>query len=154
MKISLAQKKRALGLEIDLLSNVLLSEDAQFAAVNWGIEDHSTTLRETYWLVKALKDLVHSILEVFFNIRQVSKQQEEQLKHIAIQQASLKFTTPFLWVYRILCAKQAMASIDKKVEARGWLRKVDPMSKLSYYIHVDKTHGNSAGGEFIELSED
>ena len=46
------------GVEIDLLSNVLLSEDAQFAAVNWGIEDHSTTLRETYWLVKALKDLV------------------------------------------------------------------------------------------------
>ena len=151
LKVSLAQKKRALGLEIDLLSNVLLSEDAQFAAVNWGIEDHSTTLRETYWLVKALKDLVHSVLEVYFNIRQVSKQQEEQAKHIATQKRSLHFTVPFYHVYRICCAKKALASIDKKVEARGWLRKIDPMSKLSYYVHVDKTHGGT--GEYVEISE-
>ena len=153
LKVSLAQKKRSLGLEIDLLNNVLLSEDAQFAAVNWGIEDHSTTLRETYWLVKALRELVHSILEVYFNIRQISKQQEEQSKFAAIQKSSLYFTKPFLHVYRACCAKKAQAKIDQLVEARGWVRRVDPMSKMSYYIHVDKTHGHSAGGEFVELSE-
>ena len=96
LKVSLAQKKRSLGLEIDLLSNLLLSEDAQFAAVNWGIEDHSTTLRETYWLVKALKELVHEVLEVFFNIRQISKQQEAQVIHNATVARSLRFTVPFL----------------------------------------------------------
>ena len=64
-KLKVTPAPRSARLEIDILSSVLLSEDAQFAAVNWGIEDHSTTLRETYWLVKALQELTFSLWKCF-----------------------------------------------------------------------------------------
>ena len=80
-RMTLADKKRALGLEVSLLKNVLLAKDAQFAAVSWGIEDHSTTLRETYWLVHTIDLLGKQILEDFFNMRQLSIRTDAQEQH-------------------------------------------------------------------------
>jgi hypothetical protein len=138
LRVTLAQKKRALGLEIDILSSVLLSEDAQFAAVNWGIEDHSTTLRETYWLVKALQELTFSIMEVFFNIRQISKQQEMQQNYLGLWKEMQSFLAPFKHIWNSCCARKVQAKIDKKLESRGWARRKDPLSKASYYVHIDR----------------
>ena len=138
LKVTLAQKKRALGLEMDILSSVLLSEDAQFAAVNWGIEDHSTTLRETYWLVKALQELTFSTMEVFFNIRQISKQQEMQQKYLGLREEMQSFLAPFKHVRNACCSRKVQAKIDKRLESRGWARRKDSLSKASYYVHIDR----------------
>ena len=48
---SLAEKKKSLLLDKQIKDNVLLSDDAQYAALQWGIYDRSTTLRETKWLI-------------------------------------------------------------------------------------------------------
>ena len=138
LKVTLAQKKRALGLEIDIISNILLSEDAQFAAVNWGIDDHSTTLRETYWLVKALEELTFSIMEVFFNIRQISKQQEMQQKHSSLKKEARSFLAPLTHMFNACCSHNVQNRKDERLRSRGWARRVDPLSKLSYYVHIDR----------------
>ena len=60
--------------------NVLLSDEAVFAALQWGIQDRSTTIRETKYLVEALELLSKDILEVYFNIKQLSIQEVERRK--------------------------------------------------------------------------
>ena len=56
----------------------MLSDDAQFAALQWGIQDRSTTIRDTKYLIEALDVLSKNILEVYFNIKQLSIQETER----------------------------------------------------------------------------
>ena len=75
-KLSLAEKKRSLGYEVDIFKSILLAHEAQDAAVSWGIDDRSTTLRETIWLLRALEITCKNVLQVFFNVKQLDKQKK------------------------------------------------------------------------------
>ena len=62
LNASLAEKKKSLLLDKAIRENVMLSDDAQFAALQWGIQDRSTTIRDTKYLIEALDVLSKNIL--------------------------------------------------------------------------------------------
>ena len=128
-----------MGLELSLLESILLSEDAKFDAVNWSIEDHSTTLRESLWLKDALDSLTLCVLEVFFNVRQLSKQQEAletYERHKALVSMPLQ---PLKYMYKVGCKKRRddMVQNDSMdVGSSGWIRRIDRLSDKPYYFHA------------------
>ena len=113
----------------------MLSDEAVFAALQWGIQDRSTTIRETKYLVEALELLSKDILEVYFNIKQLSIQEVERQK----LETNLRYLTAVLQPFIKL--KQAVFSAADNEGFKGsnleklWSTERDPVSRQKYYIY-------------------
>ena len=136
--LSLAEKKRALGYEVDILKSVLLSQDAQAAAIDWGIDDRSTTLRETIWLLKALESTCKNVLQVFFNIKQLEKQEAMQLERKQRFSGALYVFKPFIEIWDSISTFFGRnMEFDEKENGRQWIERRDPISRRQYFIYKD-----------------
>ena len=138
-KLSLAEKKRALGFEVDIMRSVILSEDAQAAAVGWGIDDRSTTLRETIWLLKALEETSRNVMQVFFNLKQLKKQEQMRLDYENRLSDIFYVFAPILYVWNLIetyFARRSEHVVTVENESE-WIKKRDPVSRRSYYIYKD-----------------
>jgi len=136
--LSLAEKKRALGYEVDILKSVLLSQDAQAAAIDWGIDDRSTTLRETIWLLKALESTCKNVLQVFFNIKQLEKQEAMQLERKQRFSNVLYVFKPFIEIWNSVSEFFGRnVEVDMKGNGTQWIERRDPISRRRYFIYKD-----------------
>ena len=136
---SLAEKKKSLLLDKQIKDNVLLSDDAQYAALQWGIYDRSTTLRETKWLIEALEFLSKNILEVYFNVKQMSIQQEQRNTFKENYEYAWGILHPFKAIASALAfavKKENDDALPKTVRAY-WSVERDEISRQSYYIYSD-----------------
>ena len=138
-KLSLAEKKRALGYEVDIMRSILLSEDAQTAAVGWGIDDRSTTLRETIWLLKALEETSRNVMQVFFNLKQLKKQEKMRSEYSKRFSDITYLFTPIKYVWDKISEYITKHSEHETPEDNKtqWIEKRDPVSRLAYYIYKD-----------------
>jgi len=149
-KLSLAEKKRSLGYELDILKSILLAHEAQDAAISWGIDDRSTTLRETIWLLRALEVTCKNVLQVFFNVKQLDKQKQMKLNRKKligdITLIFLPFTMSFDSIKEFFQGRrgtikeffQGRRGIHKKKHHRNWVKRRDPISRTDYYIYKDE----------------
>ena len=138
-KLSLAEKKRALGYELDILKSILLAHEAQDAAISWGIDDRSTTLRETIWLLRALEVTCKNVLQVFFNVKQLDKQKEMRKQRATLIGNITLIFFPLVMAFKYLKEFfQNRRGIYKKHVYRNWVKRRDPVSRTEYFIYKDE----------------
>jgi hypothetical protein len=138
-KLSLAEKKRALGYELDILKSILLAHEAQDAAISWGIDDRSTTLRETIWLLRALEVTCKNVLQVFFNVKQLDKQKEMRKQRATLIGNITLIFLPLVMAFKYLKEFfQNRRGIYKKHVYRNWVKRRDPVSRTEYFIYKDE----------------
>ena len=128
-----------MGYEVDIFKSILLAHEAQDAAVSWGIDDRSTTLRETIWLLRALEITCKNVLQVFFNVKQLDKQKKMKDHRTQLYRNMTLLFRPaviaFNYIKGICRRKQ---DFNQSSKTGNWVRRRDPISRAHYYIYRDE----------------
>ena len=134
---SLVEKKKSLMMDKEIKESILLSSDAEYAAIQWGISDRSTTLRETKWLIEALDSLSKNILEVYFDTKQMTIQEEEQKAYEERLSYVLQIFQPILSIMKCFSSmiKKDENTLAEKV-CQNWSVERDEISRKQYYTYT------------------